>query len=152
MKGQALRREVKFFRLKIAILKRMQSFLAFLKVYTFFSMVLFVESLSIFIMHVENPVLSILYIVASFFGTITGYYGVRDCNYYTSSIHITMVISQIIILSLIFLHVIVEDFSNHKWSLSLISSKLIINTFLIANSIWCMIDFPSRIRDDSKLL
>ncbi len=74
MKGQALRREVKFFRLKIAILKRMQSFLAFLKVYTFFSMVLFVESLSIFIMHVENPVLSILYIVASFFGTITGYY------------------------------------------------------------------------------
>lgn len=151
--GASIKKRCKFILfLKSAVLLRMHSFLTTLKVYVYFSVVIFASILSVSTIGREIPVLAVLYITATLLGTLAGYYGYRDCSYYISSLHISMVLSQIIILGFMYMLVQSETTINYSWNVSLLSTKMLINTYLIGNSVWCIFDFPIRLREDSKSL
>jgi hypothetical protein len=150
--GASIQKRCKFrLKLKTAILLRIQSFLTILKVYVYFSFAIAINLLSISIMTGGFPTLAILYAVATLLGSLAGYYGFRDLNYYLSSIHISMIISQYVILGFMFA-VVFEHYgqTNHRWNISLLVTKLLINTYILVNAIWCILDFPVRMKDDSK--
>lgn len=149
--GASIEKRCKFVDLKSAILLRIQSFLTILKVYGFFSFAATLNILSISIMIREVPTLAIWYGVATLLGSYAGYYGFRDLNYYLASLHIIMIISQMVALGFMYV-VFVEQYesTNHRWNFSLFSAKLLINTYILVNAIWCILDFPVRSNDDSK--
>jgi hypothetical protein len=150
--GASIEKRCKFvFDLKAAILLRIQSFLTILKVYGFFSIALFLNKLSISIMVREFPTLAILYGVATLLGSFAGYYGFRNLNYYLSSFHIIMIISQMVGLGFMYVAFMEHyESTNYRWNFSLLSAKFLINTYILVNAIWCILDFPSRSKDDSN--
>lgn len=153
MKELALKNDVSPFGSKyIAMSLRIQSLLTAMKIHAFMSLAIFFDILSINIMERVIPTLPILYSVATLFGAAVGYYGFRDMNYYLSSFYICMIITQFVILG--FMFGIVNDYfeiTNYRWNLSLLIVNSVINTYLLGNAIWCILDFPIRLRDDSKL-